>query len=471
MKTRSSLLLATLALLTTTAPALHAQLNPALVPADSKWVAYADFKALLSTELGQHLIERLPLAREMGGDSPIFPDVNKTMAIIDTVTAFGDTFTPDVEQMNGVLLIQGNDQLRTIAEGLVAQFSLSHPNEIIELTDLPFEAHRVHNEVVIGFPPEPLVIVSRSPEKLLAALAVYRGQAPSLAGGSHQLTQLLPTETNYYLYAASMVPAEHLQENDNSPQARIFQMTQAAAVSIGEAGDLAEARATLVAGDASVADKLVKILNGLTAMLSLAETDDANLSAFINSVSVRREGLAVGLRLAYPTARLVDMIEQQARGQAPSMAPSPAQPAAVEGELIATWVADAELGFDAPAQNNFAVFTSEPVALRPGTRLILTSALERGERGRVDYIELIPVGNGAGGTQRHEAEFMRLANYEIESSEFASGREAIVNAHGGPSTAQLRYNGAAGDYRVRVCYVDENDGTSTFQLSLVHPAD
>src|SRR5690606_5996207 len=135
---------------------------------------------------------------------------------------------------DGVLLAQGTSQLRTIAEGLVATFSLSHPVQVTELAGLPIEADRISGEIVVGFPSEPIVLVSRSPEKLLAALEVYRTGRDSLRQGTHTLTNLLPRRAGYYLYAASVVPSEHMAHGDNSPQARIFQMAEAATFSIGE---------------------------------------------------------------------------------------------------------------------------------------------------------------------------------------------------------------------------------------------
>ncbi|MCF3650136.1 hypothetical protein [Synoicihabitans lomoniglobus] len=475
MKILSTLFLPGLALLTATAPGLRADFNPAMVPADSKWVAYADFDALRETELGKILLQRLPVSIDVGEDGgSVKPDLNKIMTTIGSVTAFGDSLSGQHAEMNGAMIIQGTSDLRKIAEGLVAHMTLTNPDQFRELPDLPFEAYQVHGEIVVGFPTEPIVVVGRSPAKLTEALAVYRGRGASLKGGNHALSSLLPTKSGYYLYGATLVPSEHLEENAKSPQARILQMTQAAAVSVSENEDLATVQATLVAGSSDVADKLIKILNGLTAMLSLAETNDADVATLLNSLQVGRDGRQVTAELSYSTARLVALMDQHVNNAVEShpqrdteSAAAPARQLDVEGDLLATWTADADLGADGPSANNFAIFTSEPVPLRAGERLIVTSARERGEHARIDYLELIPVDN-PGGKQRLEGEYLRLNNYRIEASSAASGGE-LIRIDDGRGTAELRVPGPAGSYRIRVCYIDENDGTATFHLSTVSP--
>ena len=475
MNARSLLPLATFALMAVFSPAARAELNPAHVPANAKWVVYADLGALRQTALGEQLIARIPVGENLPENSPIRPDLAKILETVGSVTAFGDALTPDAAKMNGALIIQGKPEMRTIAEALIAQFSVSHPEACVELTGLGIEAHQIQGEIVIGFPAEPIVLVSRSADKMLEALELYRGRGASLARGTHALSGLLPDDdVPYTILAASIVPSEAVGGGENSPQARVLQMTQAASVCLGETGENVVARAILESKDDALADKLVRILNGLTAMLSLAETSNADLTAFISSVQIKRVDRTVSLRMSYPTARLVAMFEEQmaqmnpsaTSEEAPATPQTPATPArrAVQGEAFATWVADARLDSDAISGGNFALFTSDPVDLTAGDRITITSERDAGENARVDFIELIPVGGGD--AVRYEAEFMRLSNYEIERSAFASENE-LIKVGDGIGTAQLRFNGTAGSYRVRVSYVDETDGNVTFNLSLV----
>ncbi len=479
MKPRTFLSLAALATGSWLAPAAHAEFNPALVPADAKWVVYADLAALRETALGKQLIARFPVAENLPEESPIQPNIGKILDTVGSITGFGNLeLTANHADMTGALVIQGTPDLRKIAEGLIAHLTVSNPDQCAEVTDLPIEAYRLHGEIVIGFPAEPIIVVSRANDTLMQALELYRGKGASLAQGRHALTSLLPGKGSYYIFAASQVPGEALGGGENSPQARVLQMTQAASVMLGERGEDLVAAATLESKDDELAEKLVKILTGLTAMLSLAESSDADLTAFLESVKINRDDARVSIQMAYPTERLVAMLEQQMSQMESPAPPHPGagashEPSAapeitgVEGEVIGRWAADADLESDTAAAGNFALFSSEPVALAVGSRLVLTSARHNGEHARIDYIDLVPAAGGD--ATRYEAEFMRLSNYGIEGVEHASGGE-LIRTNGGPATAQLRYHGPAGNYRVRVAYVDETDGRAAFVLSHVAPS-
>ncbi len=480
MKRRTLLTLAALTAGSWLTPAAHAELNPALVPADAKWVVYADLAALRESTLGQQIIDRLPIAESMAEASPLQPNIGKILDAVGSITGFGNLqLSTDNADMTGALIIEGTTDLRKIAEGLVAHATVSAPDQFVEVEGLPIETYRMENEIFIGFPSEPIVLVSRSQDMLLQSLDLYRGKGASLAAGRHALTSLLPAQGKYYLYAASQVPSEAIGGGENTPQARVLQMTQAASVVLGEQGENLIASATLESKDNALAEKLVRILNGLTAMLSLAESSDADLMAFIQSVSIRRDDRRVAVQMAYPTERLAAMLQEQmhnmeehaqqaeaARSEAP-VDDTRAHIGNVDGEAIADWHADADLGSDAISAENFALFTSEPVALSAGSIVVLSSIAHNGEHARVDYIDLIPATGGE--STRYEAEFMRLANYRIEESEHASGGE-LISSHGGPAKAQLRFHGPAGSYRLRVRYVDETDGVSAFALSHLAPA-
>ncbi len=459
------------------APVAQAEFNPAQIPADSKWVVYADFNALRETDMGQQLISMVPVMDSLPEGTPIQPNIGKILNAIGSVTGFGSlALTPDNADVTGALVIEGTPELRKIAEGLIAHATVSNPETVVELTNLPIEAYQLHGEIVIGFPEEPIMLVGRSPDKLVEALNLFRGRGASLASGKHPLSSLLPgRDVPYYIYAASVVPSEALGAGDNTPQARVLQMTQSASVTLGEDDQNLVARATLESKDKALAEKLVKILNGLTAMLSLAESSDQDLTAFINSVRIGRQDQRVSLQMAYPTERLAAMLKEQVgnmQHEAQESAATSDEPAAapeleVTGEVLARWTADAMLGSDTPSPDNISRFTTEPVELKVGSILVVTGARHDGEHARVDYLELIPVDGGE--TVRYEAEFMRLGNYSIEGFRGASGGE-LIRVNQGRGEAQLRFHGPAGAYRVRVAYVDETDGQAPFALSIIQPA-
>ncbi|HEX2100210.1 MAG TPA: hypothetical protein VHF69_06095 [Candidatus Synoicihabitans sp.] len=454
-------------------PFSAAQFDPRVVPADSQWVVHADVRVLRESALGQRIIELLPPAELSGPEDPLRPNIAKIMETVTTATAFGIDLSGKPESMDGALLLQGSADLRKIAEGVMAQLSLSHPEQVKDVTGLPFDAYQISDQLVVAFPPEPIVLAGRSQPQLLKALEVFRRKAPALAGSSSPLVQLLPRQGRHFLVAASLVPSTQSLFQGNGPQARILQMANAASIAIGEDGDMAVARAQLVASSDQVATKLVKIVEGLTAMLSLAETNDAQLAEFINSVKIQRIDRAVTLNLSYSTERILQMIQTQrnerhghGHGSEPVEESTPAGPA-VEGELAAEWIADEKLGGDAPQPQNFRTRVIDNVALATGSIVVLAGQRNRGEHARFDSLTITPA-TGGGAPLRFEAEDLRLEGYRVEDIAGASGGQVIrTDEHG---RARLRFPGVAGAYRLEVRYVDENDGRARFTVSVLNPS-
>ncbi len=445
---------------------LQAELNPALVPADAKWVLHADVAALRSTVLGEKLMAQVSQVALTPETDPLRPNVPKILETVGLITAFGSDLSGKPEAIDGALVLQGTADLRKIAEGMMAQMTLSDPENVTEVSDLPFEAYSMSGEVFIGFPEEPIVLVSKSQPQLMKALEVFRGRAPSLAGTSSPLLALLPKGGRYYLMGASAVPSAQALTQGGGPQARILQMAESGSFAVGEDGEKAIARVQLVANSSDIAVKLAKIVEGMTAMLSLAETSDARVSEFVNSLKVERNQSAVTLAFSYPTERVLELLQRPE--PPPPSAKGGAEPLAAEGTVLAEWTADATLGGDAPRAGNFTERVVDNVALLPGATIVLTGRRHQGEHARWDYIELTPVGGAAGAPQRFEAEYMRLEGYSIERQDEASGGE-IIKADGRGS-ARLRFTGTAGTYRLVARYVDENDGRAPMAISVLPPA-
>jgi hypothetical protein len=448
------------------APVLsHADFNPAIVPADSQWLLHADLGVLRGTAIGQRLLEKLPEINLTEGNDPVRPNLRKIMETVGSATAFGTDLSGKPEALDGALVLQGTPELRKIVEGYIAQASLSEPASAVEIKDVGFEAYSISNEVFVGLPSEPIVLVSKSKSQLMKTLEVYRGKSPSLAMRKSVLSNLIPKEGKYFLMGASVVPSEQQIFDGNGPQARILQMAKSASVAIGEEGERATGRLQLVSSSPELATKLVKIVEGVTAMLSLAETDDQRLKEFADALSVQRSENQVTVGFSYPTARLFQMMDDMQRAKE-THAHAPArseEPPAVEGEVVMQWTARQQLGGDAPGKSNFAQQKIPAFALAPGATILLTGRREGGEHARWDYLELTPAGGGA--PQRFEAEYMRLHDYEIETSSQASGGEVIKT--NGEGAARFRFTGAAGNYTATVGYVDEDDGASPFVVSVI----
>ena len=230
-------------------PALApAAFNPAIVSADARWIVHVDLVTLRESTLGQALftsLQQFAPHLEKGG---LRPDFEKILAAAGTITAYGANFSKDPNDIDGTLILQGTGELRKIAEGFVAQATVTEPDTVTEIKGLPFEAYSLAGQATIAFPKEAVILFSKSQAQLVKAYDVYRGSAASLAkNSSSPLALLLPKGGNHYLVAASEVPTTEGLLPANAPQARILQMATAGAIALGEDKSMTTARLHLVA--------------------------------------------------------------------------------------------------------------------------------------------------------------------------------------------------------------------------------
>src|SRR5688572_15912673 len=242
--------------------------KPSIVSADARWVVYADLDALRASALGGELIAMIEKTQGEATGGVIGLDVSKVLKTVGSLTAYGTNLSKDPKALDGALIAQGTPDLRKIVESVMLQGTLADPKVFSELSDLPFPAYAVSDpkapeesrtQLIVAFPPEPIVIVSKSKAQLVKARDVFRGSAPSLAkGGSPDLTQLDVATNGAYVFAASVVPTEPMFPQ-NAPQARILQLARSGAIALGETGPDLFARAALIGSSDQNAEKLMKI--------------------------------------------------------------------------------------------------------------------------------------------------------------------------------------------------------------------
>src|SRR4051794_25554731 len=138
---KTFLLLASLILPVLVACRANATVNPAVVSADAKWLVYADLNALRAGAIGKELIAAGEKMQFDTGNGKVGVDWQKLLATIGSATAYGANITGDPKDIDGTLVVQGTADLRKIAEGLLIQANLAHPEGVTEITDLPFPAY------------------------------------------------------------------------------------------------------------------------------------------------------------------------------------------------------------------------------------------------------------------------------------------------------------------------------------------
>ncbi len=425
--------------------------NPAVVAADARWVVHADFDRLRASELGKELVAAIEKSQAEATGGTIGLDIPRVLKTVGALTAYGTNLEKDPAAIDGVLVAQGTAELRKIAESVLLQGTLAEPKVFAEAAGYPFPVYSISDakaapgaksHVLVAFPPEPVVLVSKSKERLLQAHAVIRGAAPSLAKAADSALGRLTAKTgNAYLFAATVVPTDAFF-GPNAPQTRMLQLAGSGSLALGERGSDTFARAELVASSAANAEKLMKILQGMTAMLSLAETTDKQLAEFLNSTAVSRTGDTVILDLAYSSARLATMVKSlQATAEAKPAAVRNASPI-VAGNVLAEWNA-ADVSADA-AVDGLHWRTIENVALYNGATITLGRTAGGGRNARFDRLELMPA-DGKG-------------------SPLVFRQAAMRNVRG--TMSQVQFPGVDGTYTLRVAYADDAERQARFAVSV-----
>jgi hypothetical protein len=467
-------------LMTLTPLALAAALDTKIVSADALWVMHIDLNAVRGSTIGEELMAQAAIFQAQAmkeANLPVQIDVPKLLTTIGSITAYGTNFSQDPNLVDGALIFQGTADLRKIAEGFAAQATVTAPKQFTQLKDLPFEAYSIDGQLIVAFPPEPILLIGKSKTQLLAAQKIFRGEGASLAQAkTSPLNGLIRSQAGAFVLAASLVPSGDFFPDD-APQARILQMAKSASVGLGEQNKQTFAHVQLFASSEDSADKLMKILQGIAAMVSLAESSDQYLAEFLRSVAVTREKNIVTLHLAYASERLVQMARdfQKPKTQRPrrpqdngaqrNVSNAPVPP--VEGKVILKWKGDQQLGDLGVSLKTLVSRTVANIPLAPGQVIILTGHRNAGENARFDYVEIAPSAGGA--AQRIEAESMKLDKYTVLKNQHTSDGK-LIQAHDSHGTARFSFTGSAGNYTIAVRYVDETDGESDFFLSVKEPA-
>lgn len=434
--------------------AAAAALNPAHVSADARWIVHVDFEALRAGTIGQELVTAIEKAQAGATGGAFGLNVTKVFQAMSTLTAYGTNLDKNPHAIDGALIAQGTPELRKIAESLLLQGTIAEPKVFAEAPDFPFPTYAISDpsaapeakmQVLIAFPPEPIVLISKSKAQLMKARDVFLGKTPSLAKTpASPLHRLGAQADRAYLYAATVVPTEAIFPQ-NAPQTRMLQLAGAGSLALGERGENIFAHAELVASSATNAEKLSKILQGMTAVLSFAETNDKQLAEFLNSTTVSRNGDTVTLDLAYSSARLAAMAQSL---RAPAAPAAPKVAPITNGRTVAEWTAVQSAAPDVDPANASASRTIENIELKNGAMISLGWRPNGGKAVRYHRVEIAPAGGG-----------MALV--------FRSDTMRAVGGRG--NLAQFPFPGADGTYTLKITYANDPAGKAAYAVSVRDP--
>jgi len=445
----------------------RAALNPAIVADDSRWVIAVDLDGLRGSVLGKELIAQLQKEQSEFTKGAFGIDFQKVLGLVRTATAYGANLTSDPKKIDGVLVVEGTPGLRKIAEGLLLQAMIDKAAVVSEVKDLPFPAYAISGDdkggqVVIGFPPEPVVLVSKSVPQLLKAREVFRGASPSLARAvSSPLHGLIGNSQDAYLFAAVGGESDGGFAHVSPEAARFLRLADAGSLAIGESGEKTFGHVELHGRSDDGADKISKILQGMTAMMSLAESSDQQLTEFLNSAAVTRNDDTVSLDLSYSSLRLVQMIQNFRQEHRPGVRMETAS-----GPVVAEWGMD-QKGEDAGGEVAIAWRTVENIHLVNGALVTLAGHGNRGRGVQFSRIEITPA-QGSAQPLVFQARYMKLTGFRPVQRQSFPGENLVIGTWP-VSNAQLEFPGEDGTYTLRVAYLNQPGGKGSFSLHVKNP--
>ena len=448
---------------------VRGEFNPALVAGDSRWVVYADLNTLRESPIGKQLVAATSKFQLDANSAPVHLNLPRLLATVGNITAYGANFSKDAKQVDGTLVIQGTPELRKIAEALLIEGNLANPQAVTEVKDMGYPAYALSEpdnknqdapHVIVAFPSEPIVLVSKSADHLRRARELFLGRGQSLAQNpSSPLNGLMGEVGHSTLFAATLVPSEQLFPA-NAPQARILHMATSVSIALGDEGGKTFAHAQLRASSDDMADKLQKILQGMTAMLSLAESSDQQLNEFLNSAVVARQYDTVTLKLAYSSDRLAAMLQhmmETAPARRPGSGPS-------IGTVAGSWtIPVAAAGDDQPAAS--PVLKSGTAKLTNGSAItIAVESTDPRAWSHLVRVRIIPAGDAAGSDAPAPLVFSRKFMTELH--------RPIARKANGATTREFQFYfpGESGSYTFDVNFTPAEKGDVKLSVGVMDPA-
>src|SRR5260221_1632522 len=194
------------------APSPALPLQQGLAPNDAKWLVHVDVDALRDSKVGNILIKDKLAAQIAQLKTDMKIDVELILQKLHSITAFGTDFQMGPEA-NGVLVLSGGEELRTIAEGFLAAQILQNPGgPIKKLQEEPFAIYSAHDQIFISPGLAGHVVASKSRAQLESLRDSLSGKTKT--GGANEAFSGYAKVANSFFFLAV---AEGFSENTSLP--------------------------------------------------------------------------------------------------------------------------------------------------------------------------------------------------------------------------------------------------------------
>jgi hypothetical protein len=298
-------------------------LRTEFVPADARLVLHFDVQGLLHTQLWKALTGPDGLV-DLEHEAKELIEFKNQFGVDPLTDILGVTLwssSEDLEPEAAILTTTGKIDTALGALRLAPGYR-TEPHDGIEVQFFSFEEHheaegtRVHvsveSEAVAAYvhplsSGERAIVVAETPERVVRAAKVLRGEAPSLASAKGVSFQARPRPGSFLFGATLGGLPKNLQ-----PASQIFGLAQGIQFDLGEAGGSFFAHAALSAADAELARKVKDSAAGLVAMgqliLGAQEEVPQGVRELLGAIHVSQSETVVDVEFSYATSGLIDLL-------------------------------------------------------------------------------------------------------------------------------------------------------------------
>ena len=286
--------------------AAHADgLKQNLVTANSRWILHLDGDAFRKSRIGAMIVEDKceSKVRKVKEDTRL--DLDFSFKKINSITAFGPTVG---EHKDGVLLVQTTADVRGDFEKLIGFKEKNGNGEppISRITANGVEVYKIHEEINAMQAGDKIWLVGKNLASLQAARDVVFGKADSLKDAAFLN---YPAVNNSFFFLAL---ADTGSAGDKLPaHAKILQKADGGRLAIGEKGDKVLFNVSLRAKQAETITEMQQFVQGLVAFVKLAQADNKDLNALVNSASVNTNQNYLSVELSFPLDRAMNKVREK----------------------------------------------------------------------------------------------------------------------------------------------------------------
>ncbi len=299
---RIALLLSTTAAVMAGAAAGFASpVNPKDIAADSVTMVHLDWDAISASAVGQSVLSEPALQDALAEVGARFDaDLGKQLHGITFYTTAGHS-------NEGVMLIAADfepDKLLAKAEDLNDFHGVTNGSRVIySWLDEKWKRREGGTARAYGAISGHYIVCGQSEARLADALDVLEGPERAVEAAKEPLY----TKPGEHILLEAVVLKVDVPKAQGP--AAFLQMCKSAYLKVSEANDNTTATLHLETADDDTAAKLNSMVQGLMAMLKMQGGGDTNATKLANSITITKDGLAVGVTLSMPSSDMIDLMK------------------------------------------------------------------------------------------------------------------------------------------------------------------